>query len=254
MNRMKITAGACAVLLGGWMASAGAAQGVHAIGVDLSSPNAGAACPLVASTTQLHFDGRALGFHPRRVEVLVNGVAAAAGRVRDAWPRVTLDGGLLAGRNTVELRAWPASGPASTRTIVVRVGDSVRASEGIAVACSGPDNLSTAVEPQTIVTQTPTAVQYGVPVTTVYPVAPAPVYTSSWYGYPYVGGWYGAPYYYGGWTPGLSVGIGLGYGWGGGWRGGWHHNGWGGGYGHWHGGYGGHWHGGGYGGSHWHGH
>ncbi|HEX7381779.1 MAG TPA: hypothetical protein VF265_06435 [Nevskiaceae bacterium] len=245
MNGMKITTAACAVLLGCVMASVAAGQGVHAISVDMSSPNAGASCPLVASSTQLHFDGRALGFHPRRVEVLVNGVPAQASQVRNAWPRVTLNGGLVAGRNTVELLAWPANGPASTRTIVVRVGDSVRSSEGIAVACSGPDNLSTAVEPQPVVTQTPAAVQYGVPVTTVYPAAPA--YTSGWYGYPYAGGWYGAPYYYGGWAPGLSVGIGLGYGWGGGWHGGWRH-GWRGGYGHWRGGYGG-WHGGG----HWHG-
>lgn len=207
------------------------ARDIH---VDLSHVDPSLSCATVGERTQVRFDAKAVAFRPARVTVLLNGMPVANDRVRYAWPEVTLDGGLLAGRNTVELVAQRADGSSVERSIIIKVGDSVRSSDGITLGCSGVENQPTTVVQAPVVQQTQGVVAYGAPQTVVY--AAPPVYYGGWYGNPWYGDpWYGSPWYggYYGWAPSLS--IGLGYGWGGGWGGGHRH--WGGG--GWRGG--GHW-------------
>lgn len=205
------------------MVAAAQTPAARDIQVSLSHVDSGLTCTEVGARTRISFDASGLAFKPRHVAVLLNGVPAAVDRVHEAWPRVTLDGGLAVGRNTVELIARRADGSTVRRSIVVKVGGSVRSDDGVTLGCSGPENQPTDVAASNLVTETSTAITYGPP-PVVY--APAPVY----YGY---GGWYGPgwPGYWGSyWGPSLSIGVGT-Y-WGGGhWYGRHGYRGWRGG--HW---------------------
>ncbi|TAM11234.1 MAG: hypothetical protein EPN72_03930 [Nevskiaceae bacterium] len=208
------------------LAAVARAPAVDGIQVSLSQVDPTLTCAQAGARTQVNFDAAAAAFKPRHVVVLLNGVLAPVDRVHSAWPKVTLNGGLTAGRNTIELVVQRADGTAVRRSIVVKVGNSVQSSDGVTLGCSGPENESTAVVQDSVVSETPTTVVYGVP-SPVY--APLPVYYGGYYGSYYGGGYgYGWPGYY--WGPSLSIGVGT-Y-WGGGhWRGGYRHRGWGGG--HW---------------------
>lgn len=218
------------------VAASAAPQLARNIHVDLSHAQPGQSCSTVGQRTRVRFDASAVSFRPTRVEVLLNGAPVAGDRVRYAWPEVTLDGGLLPGRNTVELIAHRKDGSAIQRNIVIKIGDSVHSDDGITLSCTGPENQS--ADATTVTSSAPEAtvlmprVEYATsPTTVIY--ASRPVY-SSW---PYAGGWYGQPHwrwgagYYGAWprvwAPGLT--LGLAYTWHRhrhyGWRhgGGWHH-------------------------------
>ena len=197
-----------------------------AIKVSLSRVDASLPCDEVGDRTRVTFDARGAGFKPRQLRLLLNGEPVTADRVLDAWPKVTLEGGLLPGRNTVELVAETSAGDSIERELVVKVGDSVHSSDGVQLACqsafvaSAPQVVAPA--PQMTRGDTPPTVVYSAPPAVVYS-APPPVY----YGYPSYG--YPSSYYYGGYygwggpavTLGFSTCIGCGR-----HGGGWHHRGW----------------------------
>lgn len=224
MKKLLLLSGVLALLP--LMSTAAQAAGNDAaIKVSLSRVDASLPCDEVGDRTQVTFDARGAGFKPRQLRVLLNGEPVPAERVHDAWPRVTLDGGLLPGRNTVELIAETPDGTPVERGLVVKVGDSVHSSDGVQLACQPAVEASAAQAvappPQTTVVETPPAVVYAPPPAVVYS-APPPVY----YGYPYYdyppGYYYGGYYGYGG--PAVSLGfstcIGCGR-HGGGWHRGW---------------------------------
>lgn len=235
--------------------------GDRAIRVGLSSGDASLACSIVAAGLQVHFDARHAGFRPARIQLMVNGERAPAASVHGAWPRLTLDGGLSPGRNTVTLRTTTSSGTEIDRSIVVKVGDSVHSADGVRVACQSPlvnAAIPAATEPVSTVTETvPTVVEpqpiYAPPAYETYPTTiyyesyPATSYYGGYYGYPYGWGW-NAGYVW----PAITLGL-VSYGIWGGWHHHWYHHrhwrrasAW---HGHWHHGGGHHWHGGGH---HWH--
>lgn len=205
------------------------ARNIH---VDLSHVDASQSCTVVGQRTRVRFDASALSFRPKRIEVFLNGMPVAANRVRYAWPEVTLDGGLLAGRNTVELFVERKDGANLKRSIVIKVGDSVHSEDGITLGCNGaldePEDASAA--PIRGVASNPA--RYVVPqrTTVIYETVPAYSYVVGRVWPSYCCRWGGG--YYSGmrglWAPGLS--IGLNYVWHSHRRAGWHrYHGW---YGH----------------------
>jgi len=194
------------------------------VDVSLSRIDSSLPCAEAGAQVQVHFDVLHAAARPRTVRLLLNGVPVPSDQVRNAWPHVTLLGGLAEGRNTVELRAETADGRVIHRSQVVKVGDSVHSADGVTLACRAPAVVAEAPAPATVVESAPTVV-YSTPPPVYYGDPYYPVYA------PYYGGYYG----WGG--PAITLGFGGCFGcyrhggwdddwhhdWRGGWHGGWRH-------------------------------
>lgn len=188
------------------------------VDVSLSRPDASLPCAEAGAQAQVHFDVLHAAARPRYVRLLLNGEPVPSDQIRNAWPHVTLLGGLAEGRNTVELRAETADGRVIHRSQVVKVGDSVHSADGVTLACRAPAVVADTPAPATVVASAPTVV-YSAPPPVVYTYPYGLAYA------PYYGGYYG----WGG--PAITLGFGGCFGCyrHAGWGGGWHH-GWGGGW------------------------
>lgn len=169
-------------------------------------------CSVVADQARVRFYVRGLNSRPQQIEVLVNGVPVPRNQVVNSWPKVVFDGGLLPGRNTVELLLATQDGRKLHQSQVVKIGDSVHSRDGIRLACHSARAAITAEENYASPTTPPLGAWSSAPAV-VYPATPAYTVPFAYASYPY--GWYGNLSYgwNGGWVnygwPGPYLGFGF---------------------------------------------
>lgn len=189
-------------------------------------------CSVVADRAQVRFRVHGLGSHSQRIQVLLNGEPAPRNQIVNSWPTIVLDGGLLPGRDTVELLVTTQRGRMLHHSQVVKIGDSVHSRDGIRLACRS-EWTPVATTGAYGVPPPPSSGTWSSAPVVVYPAVPAYTVPYAYGVYPY--GWYGNLSY--GWNGGwVNYGwpgpyLGFGFRWGddddfhhfGGWRRGYRH-------------------------------